>query len=221
MEKQQVLVFRDEVFESETLTGVTKTIDLMQAVVNEFNSLNLGNVQPNELERLIRNPQKLYDERLLLIEIPKGLSRNKYLQLMDLPTPDFVIKRRNELLNSPWAMEFNLFYLEDGTVKVNDKDLTALINSRNVYMDEKSDSYKFLTGLTDFVRFYNELNELSGFELIKPAPREPLAQWFRFTQIQGTYSSYRLVIDRDKLLRLLKLWEKSNSKEQLKNTSHA
>lgn len=205
MKKTKVLVYRDQQFEAETMQGVTNALETMQSLVDEFNSLKLGNIQPNELEKLVRTPQRVYDERLMLIEVPKGLQRAKYLALMDLPDIAPVMKKRNELLNSPFAMSFELFYLENQTVKVNDKELTNLLNSQNIYLDEGSPAFEFITGLTGFCRFYNELNQLSSFELLNPT--NPLKKWFEVQQIEASYTKYRLVIDREKMMRLIKLWE--------------
>ncbi|MDD4384560.1 MAG: hypothetical protein PHD06_05210 [Bacteroidales bacterium] len=206
MKTEKVLSYRDEKFELEAINLVSQTTERMQTLVDEFNALKLGDVQPNELEIVIKNPKALYDKRLLLIEVPKGLSRVKYLELVELPTLALVTNAREALLKLPYCFSFELFNLENGVVKTVAKELTALINSNNVYLTKGSNEHFWVKTAVEACRLLNDLNELTGYQMIDPY-KNSLNGFFKIEQISGDQSTYRLLLEREHVLKFVGLGE--------------
>jgi len=211
MKSKKELAFRDEAFENEVINQVSTASEKMNELVKAFNALEMGNVQPNELETLVRKPQALYDKRLLLIEVPKGLSRVKYLQLCELPSLDMVLQLRNDLLRNPHCMSFQLFELEGETVNVIQTELTELVNTRNIYVEKDSPAFDFVSKVTTFVKSYNEINEAVGHSLLQVGIHNPLAKFFSLRELPGNSYKYRLVIERDKLVDMLRTFERNQA----------
>jgi len=213
MKNKKQLVFRDQIFESECVNYVSGACEMLNGLVKEFNFLGLGDVQPNELSELISNPKKLFDKKTLSIEVPKGLSRVRYLELCELPSIAGVLQLRDELLRNPHAMSFELFELEGAKVTINDSALSELLNSRNLFLAEDEPAFKYVSILNEFIRVYNSLNEISGYSLIQPTVRNQLNNYVLFSEIEQ--GKFKATLNRERIMNFIKICEVTEKRNQL------
>ena len=146
-------IFKDEKFENQVIEGVPYAVGILQEIVKNFNAVTgkipgvkTVPVSPAELSTLIENPEKLYNERLLLVEVPNGLKREAYLKMMQLP----VIKPIFELwvrFKKTGYVNPNLYLLEFEEVPVNEGPLQKLAASRHMYIKKDSDEYQLFKEL--------------------------------------------------------------------------
>ena len=215
MKNKKQLVFIDQIFEREAINYVSGACEQLQQLVIEFNKLGLGDCQPNELSELVSNPKKLFDKKTLSIEIPRGLSRVRYLELMDLPSLAGVLSKRDELLRNPYSMSFELFQLEGGKVSIVDSALSELINAKNIYLSEDEPAFAYVSILNEFIRVYNSLNEISGYSLIQPAIRNPLNNYVLFSEIEQ--GRFKATLNRERIMNFIKVCEQTEKRNALQN----
>jgi hypothetical protein len=159
-------IYENKKFEEQTYRELEEAATVMQSLVNAFNNLNLGDVQPNELGLLAINPQRLYDARLAKIEIPQGFRRDKYLEIMDLPdlTDVLRLQKQHKRFDRYGA---GFFDLRGGKISVNATKAKQMAELHTVSIDENSPAYKPVKRLLDAMHIINEVNDMADGELIR------------------------------------------------------
>ena len=166
MKNERVCIFNDEKYENEVLTGVPYTAELLQDLIIEFNQTvkripaKAPELAANELDRLIADPQGLFDERCFAIEVPAGLKREAYLKMVDIPDFTPVIEAW-QAFNKAGYIDQALYRLEDGKIRVDESKLRELAESRNIYVKPGSPEHQMAEELRHFVKMLNKFDELT------------------------------------------------------------
>ncbi len=159
-------IYENKKFEEQTYSDLNEAAEVMQSLVNAFNNLNLGDVQPNELGLLAINPQRLYDDRLAKIEIPQGFRRDKYLEIMDLPDLTDVLRLKSQYRRYE-RYGAGFFDYKGGKISVNASKAKQMAEMHTVSVDESSPAYKPVKRLLDAMHILNEVNDMADGELIR------------------------------------------------------
>jgi hypothetical protein len=204
MKTKKICVFEDVKVEQALVKEVEQARENLQNLVDRFNELKMGNVQPNEIETLTRRPGDLFEKRTLSLEVPKSLSRQKYLQLYDLPSLSGVEAARTKALNNRFCMDFHLFRLEGATVGVDSEELQILLDGLKIFVEEggieleKVNEYMMLIGII------NKLGKKFG-QLLTPNKKiNPLNEFVKITEVGGA-GRYGAIATRENLLKYLKI----------------
>lgn len=107
--------------------------DAAQNLVNEFNKLDIRNLDSDELHTLLNEPKFLIQKRINEIEVPEQFIREKYLELLKMP--DFT-----RVLNAPAPREMSAFarcfILNGTTVEVKTSELEKIKRREGVVIME-------------------------------------------------------------------------------------
>ncbi|HDP55267.1 MAG TPA: hypothetical protein ENN24_06270 [Bacteroidetes bacterium] len=161
-----MVIYENKQFEEQTYSELNEAANVMQTLVDAFNALNLGDVQPNELGLLAINPQRLYDDRLAKIEIPQGFRRDKYLEIMELPDLTDVL-RAQKLYKRYERYGARFFDFRGGKISVNTAKAKQMAEMHTVSVDESSPAFKPVKRLLEAMQAINEANDMVNGELIR------------------------------------------------------
>ncbi len=169
MKKEQICIYKDEAFEKEVVNTLPVAQSALQVLVDEFNRVvmkiptvkNSNNVAPGELSVLVSNPRQLFDERCLSIEVPQGLKRDAYLNMVDLPSLDSLMASHQAFIKIGYT-DPGLYELDQGKVQVNSDAVHQLATSRNVYVEKGSPEHHKFKEIQEFIRLLNHFDEITG-----------------------------------------------------------
>ncbi len=103
----------------------------LQELVNEFNRLGAGNVEPGQFESLIVSPKRLFEEKVDEMKTHKGADGTRYVEAMKSTDLESVEKLRAELKKNPYTVHqvrdfmkvaplLRIYSLVDGRVTINE-----------------------------------------------------------------------------------------------------
>ena len=196
--KKQVCVYRNENFERKTSQQVDQAQAFAQRLVDSFNGLGFDPLKESEFQILLTNPRAVFDSRIATVETPENMNRQKYLELMDLPSIDPLLAEQRELLKNPFSLNSDLLFLTGKTVSINLPQLEMLQTSQNVYVAEKSKEHKEALKIQTLVEVVNNISKYDQ-RVIDPSPRNPLSAIIDFREIEAP-GKYSAIISREKLL---------------------
>ncbi len=205
MKKEQICIYKDETFEKEVVNTLPVAQSALQVLVDQFNQVtrkipakNLTDVAPGELSVLVSNPRQLFDERCLSIEVPQGLKRDAYLNMVDLPSLDSLMASHQAFIKIGYT-DPGLYELEAGQVHINESEVTQLAQAQRIYIDRDSREYEIYTELNQLAVLLNKYSEILPVSLVSSRFDSPFNQIFDNRQVPGTYSRYKYVFSVEKL----------------------
>ena len=162
MKNERICIYNDEMYENEVHTGIKYAGRLLQELINSFNAMKFGEVQPNELEKVINNPEALFQERINLnIEVPAGLKRDAYLNMVELP--DFTpVNEAWQRFRATGFLDQELYSLENGKIGVNKAEVQRLAESNNLYVAKNSPEHVLSNELQEFIRLINQFDDMTS-----------------------------------------------------------
>ncbi|MBN1989917.1 MAG: hypothetical protein JW783_11010 [Bacteroidales bacterium] len=209
-------IYEDKAFEQKTYKELQEGVIVLQTLVNEFNDLNLGNVEQDELGILIVNPRMLYDQRLAKIEIPSGFRRDKYLEIMELPSLSNVEQtRRNYKRFEMYGAAF--YNLKNGKISVNTTKAKQHAEMHTISINENSPAYEVVKKLIDAIELINSINVTMDYSLLLSHSVKLDGLYCSLQGLTGQFGKNNVVINNFKIKQLIKEIERNHSKQQVKN----
>ncbi|MDX9846659.1 MAG: hypothetical protein RBT74_06740 [Tenuifilaceae bacterium] len=154
-----VNIFEDKQKLENLESVINSGVEKVQALVNEFNALGMGELEPHELPKLMRDPLGLYSSRTENIEIPSQFDRDKYLQLLNLPSTQRLTSAWDALKSNDMVRSPDLLMLIADKVLPNRDEVEQLKGYYRVTVTEDSpEHYR----AKDYFQFISVLNKIAS-----------------------------------------------------------
>lgn len=216
---ETIKVYSDEKHEAQVVQQAELLAAKLQPLVDEFNALNMGRVQTSDLPTLCGNPQMLFDARLnASIEVPAGLNREKYIQLLELPDLAKVLAAQREVAKVR-TLSLDLFTIAGDKVKIIPERLELATNAKSIYITSDGKAASPVTMLLDIMERLNKLNRVMGHTVID---NKDLNAVFDTVGTGKGYNRCNLVLNPWKLKEFIQNCERiPDKKNNTKTISHA
>jgi hypothetical protein len=109
----------------------------------------------------------LFDARLnSTIEVPAGLNREKYIQLLELPSLSKVLAAQKEVAKVR-TLSLDLFTIENEEVKIISDRLELAKDAKSIYITSDGKAAQPVQMLLDAMERLNKINRLMGHTIIE------------------------------------------------------
>lgn len=211
------IVYFDKQSFNLAVTRIEKAKDLLQAAVDEFKKLELGDLETSDLEILVPSSRELLESKVLAkieADMPSygGFKINKAAFLKQLTLPFDPVFFHNACKDAythfnNFKIQFSYFLLKNGSVQINQKEIQRLKDGHTVYADCENSSAchnEFKNFLESYARFNQFLIGLGMIDYT--GGKFNPGMWFKFDQ-EGN-----MVINPDIFQQVLKSHKKVNHK---------
>lgn len=189
MKKNVVCVYRDENHENEMMKVIATAGQNLQKAVDIFNKITGTTLTPEQFNQFVCNPDKLAEQVIRdNADIPEGLNRDKYADLLQLPEIELQYLRelvKVHLEGDIYKTNYcnPMFFSYDGATVKPTEQARTLIDAKSVYLTQEQN--KVYQSLVEFVKLSNELrSKNSRFDEFLMMNRNDI---IRFERDKGEY----------------------------------
>jgi len=160
-------IISDPTYEATLMKRLDKTRELLQSLLEAFNSLELNTCGSSaDLWALINHPDKMYEAGKYAKEVDtEGLSdmqREAYLSKLTFKSPNQVYALAKKCQADPYTSEgAGMWIVKDGEVTLNMREANSLLKARSVFADGAQQE-KLASDVLVFQKLYNSINAQTG-----------------------------------------------------------
>ena len=204
--KAPIPIYRNEVNERAVTVELDLTRQALQAVVDAWLSLGLGDIE--DLTALVMHCALTYSQavsRDVVVPVFEGkyqVSREKWLATIDIPQPEILFAAVKYVSALKYCREPELWRIENGKVLLVPEVANKHINSQTLYASPEK--MKIIHTLREVTMKFNWLNDQLGGELMdefSPISNRFFHSKWRFHHSPGEKSSH-IVLEPEFLRRI-------------------
>lgn len=156
---KKIKIFEDKHRVESIRNSVKEGVEKVQSLVDAFNEMGFAPLNEFELPRLMSDPLKLYKERTDELELPPNVNRERYLQLMNLPSPAKMMKAWLDLKPYDLVRSPEFVKMVHDKILVDEKALAELTDRFALFVEEGSAQHMAAKDYFAFVDLLNKIGE--------------------------------------------------------------
>lgn len=168
-----VKVYSDPVHEEKTRKELYSAKLLMQQLIDEWYFLNIGEFA--DLNELLRRPERAYNNAIDRLVTPPdyggkfAINKAKFLEGLELPDPTRLYMTAKATRQQPHCLSSELWSVTERIIILNEAEAESLIDSQSIYATTP-EQVAAVEAVIQFCDNANRLNEITGGQLLPPAP---------------------------------------------------